>query len=393
MILLQTKFLVPRLPAERVTRPHLTQAVGEHLSQRIVTLVAPPGYGKTVLMADAVAALDRPVLWYQLDEGDSDPATFMAYLLDGIRQVLPEQGAQIHELLSNSGVIPSERALMIVLNYLVSSPSQDWVLVLDDYHLVTSAAVHGLTAALLENAPPTMGVMLSSRSQPPLPLSRWRAHGRLFEVRAEHLRFSTRETTQWLAQDNRSLPEGVVEQLVTRTEGWGAALQLAISLLHDDPSNEVTLPAWLEGRHQHIFNYLMDEVFSRQPPEIQAFLLASSVLINIDVDACQIGLSIDDAAALLEQVERSNLFLISLDQQRRYFRYHQLFREFLLERLAQDAPGRLRDLRMQAARTYEARGEPEPAIQYFILAGELHQAARIYLTSLAIGCSRVELTR
>lgn len=376
MILQQTKYLVPRIPPDRLTRPHLNRLIADHLDGQIIALIAPPGYGKTILMADAARALNRPLLWYQLDEADNDPAVFVAYLIEGIGRLFPEHGLRIQSLISDVGMLPPERILTILLNQLVDMPAPPWLLVLDDYHLIANSAVHHLTSTLLDGLPATAGVLLSSRSHPPLPLSRWRAHGRLFQLTAEQLRFSNDECIQWLKHVRPDLPTGIATQLNARTEGWGAGLQLALTLIDDECASWLELPDWIEGGHQHIFNYLMDEVFSRQPNDIQDFLLTSCVLLTMDAEACQKGLGIADARALIDRVQERGLFLVSLDPNRKYYRYHQLFRQFLLERLAQE-DSRSQELQVRAARLYGARGESETAITYFLLAGERTEAARL----------------
>ncbi|MEP7290674.1 MAG: BTAD domain-containing putative transcriptional regulator [Chloroflexota bacterium] len=376
MILLQTKFLIPRFTTGQITRPHLTEIMRANPDQRIVMLVAPPGYGKTMLMADAVAALDCPVLWYQLDEGDSDPATFIAYLIEGLCQTLPQHGERIRDLLKDSGSYPPERALVIIQNELLKLKSR-WLLVLDDYHLITSAAVHQLTTSLLENAPANLSLMLASRGLPPLPLGRWRARGLLLELRAEQLRFSVDEAAQWLAKRNHSLSEAELQQLVDRTEGWGAGIQLVLTLLSEPNQHGAAFWQQLSGAHQRIFNYLMEEVFSRQSPEMQQFLLDSSVLMRMNLETCKSVIGAFDAHRMLEQIETESLFLVSLDNERQWFRYHDLFREFLLEKLARENPDRLLTLRQCATRYYEVRGEYEIALQYALLANDDAQAVQI----------------
>lgn len=376
MIFLQTKFLVPRFTSQRIARPQLAARIREHLHRRVVMLIAPPGYGKTTAMADAVETPACPVLWYQLDETDNDPTTFMAYLLHGICQTLPEQRAIIEPLIADAGVHPPQRNLVLLLNTLTEHVSTEWTLVLDDYHLVSHPAVHQLTTLLIDNAPPTMGVLLAARSDPPLPLSRWRVRGQLHELRAEHLRFSLDEASVWLAREQPTLKQTDIEHLVATTEGWGAGLQLAANLL-SSPTAASALTEKLDGAHQYIFNYLMEEVFAHQPVALQHFLLDSAVFPQISADLCRQVLHLDNAEELLTLVQRANLFLFSLDHQRHWYRYHPLFREFLLDRLARQSAASLTELQHHAAQYYESRAEYESALQYYLLAGDQARAAEM----------------
>jgi LuxR family maltose regulon positive regulatory protein len=378
MILLHTKFLIPRFTTSRIGRPHLTSLIRDNIEQQFVMLIAPPGYGKTMLMADAAAALNCPILWYQLDEGDSDAATFMAYLVEGLCKILPDAGTQIRITLANSGVVPPDRALVVLLNQLLQSPPQRWVLVLDDYHLVTNSAVHRLTESLLENVVPGMSVMLASRSTPALPIARWRARGQLLELRPDQLRFSSAEVESWLINSDHLIPAPEIQQIVETTEGWGAGIQLAMNLLSELPADDAsTLTVKLRGAHQHVFNYLMEEVFSRQPTDLQQFLLESAVLTQVNAETCEEILGSPQARHLIERIEDDNLFLVSLDQERHWFRYHHLFREFLLEKLNREDSQRLCDLRRKAALCYQAGGELETALNYALAADDRSHAAEI----------------
>jgi len=374
---LHTKFLIPRFTAERLPRPHLTDKIHANLRQRLILLIAPPGYGKTTLMAEVVDNANLPTVWYQLDEGDNDPATFIAYLIEGLRRVLPDVGNRLSHLLEDSGPHPPARALIILMNDLVENPTQAWTLVMDDYQLINNPQVHSLTTTLLDNPPLGMSVIIASRSTPSLPLARWRARGRMIEIRAEHLRFSTDEMMTWLAMQESSLPEATVNDLVEKTEGWGAGLRLALNLLAEQRATSLNSEAWLTGlggAHPYIFSYLMEEVLERQPAMIQQFLLRSAALTQMNRTICREVLDLDDAAQMLDRLEHDNLFLISLDDQHEWFRYHHLFREFLLNRLARQDQAALNALQMKIGDYYFAKGESEAAAQHYFSAGDTERS-------------------
>jgi LuxR family maltose regulon positive regulatory protein len=372
-LLLHTKLLIPRFPPSHVLRPELVDSLKSDLEQRIIILNAPPGYGKTTLAAQTAAAKGCPVVWYQLDADDNDPATFMAYLIEGLYRNLPGVGSKIQQLFINTGPHPPERSLIILLNELLEQPSQEWVLVLDDYHLIQNPAVHNLTATLFEHQPPGMKMIVLTRIQPPLPLARWRARGRLTEIRAQQLRFTPEEVQRWTAGSGFQLTIPLVNELVERTEGWGAGLQLVLTLLSESQTNPQELIASLHGSHPYFFNYLMAEIFERQPAAIQAFLLQSSVLNQINAEICREVFQSADAPQILVALERDNLFLVRLDND--WYRYHTLFREFLLDRLTRQDSEQPRKLYHAAAHYYEMRQQYEAATQSYLLANEFTQAA------------------
>jgi LuxR family maltose regulon positive regulatory protein len=260
-IVLHTKFLIPQFPPGHVARPHLVSLLSGYLEQRLIVLTAPAGYGKTTLAAETITALRYPTLWYQLDADDNDPATYLSYLVEGLCRTLPAIGEKLQQLLVHSGPHPADRALVILLNELLEHPAQNWVLVLDDYHVIHNPVVHALTATLFENQPPGMKFIIATRSQPPLPLARWRVRGRLTEIRSQHLRFSAQEVQEWTVRGNLLLAAPLIEKLVERTEGWGAGLQLALTLLMEEPSDPQNLIERLSGSHPYVFNYLIEEIF------------------------------------------------------------------------------------------------------------------------------------
>lgn len=377
--LLQTKFMAPRVTSSHCHRSHLVEAVTHALPQKLVILTAPPGYGKTTLMVEVVNALEQPVLWYQLDKADNDPATFLAYLVEGLRRTLPEIGDHIYEMLDGAELLPASRAIIIILNELLETPGMPWTLVLDDYHVITNPAVHELAATFIEHRPPDMQIILSTRSSPSLPLPRWRVRDQLLEIRSDSLRFSVDEALVWLTSKIPDVSQETVQSIITKTEGWGAGLQLAIVFLAESRNSDYdTVIDKLEGSHPYIFNYLMEEVFELQPEDLQIFLLKSSILNQLNASACSTVLAIENAQMLLENLERENLFLFSLDSQQHWYRYHQLFHQFLRNKLETRSPQDVRELHVRAGEYYTANGEFEEAVSHFLKAELYSHAAEVF---------------
>lgn len=379
-LLLQTKFLIPRLVPSHLPRPHLVDLIRSNCEQRIILLTAPAGYGKTTLMVETVAALGRPVVWYQLDAGDNDPTTFIAYLVEGLCRIRPSSAEKSRRLLNSPNPPPPSQMLVFLLNELLEDMAFQWTLVLDDYHFVSNPVVHELAAVFLERHPSNMSAILSTRTTPPLPLSRWRARGQLAELRLEHLRFSHEESETWLNQVLPQLPHALTERLSVKSEGWGAGLQLAATLVAEKPLPEAEgLINNLSGAHPYIFHYLMDEVLDHQPPALQEFLLHSAILTQMDASLCELALGITSAQTHLETLQRENLFLIALDDQQRWYRYHHLFQEFLQDKLVRQSPQTLYRLCHQTGEYFLAVADYEMAAHYFLRAGEQSKAAQAIL--------------
>lgn len=372
-LLLQTKLLIPRVMPTHIPRPHLVEQVHSHLHDSLTIVTAPAGYGKTSLAAELVAALEVPALWYQLDANDNDPSTFLAYFVEGLRSIFPEAAENVQHFLTTSGANPPERTLTIILNELTEAPETRWVWVLDDYHFINNPAVHALVTTLIENKPPGMHIILATRNHPPLPVARWRVRGRMTELREEHLRFSAEEVSAWMSHSNRQLSESVLKALVEKTEGWGAGIHLVTVLFTESMSSAQSIIDGLKGDHPYIFEYLMEEVFERQPAHRQQFLLHSATLNQINAETCRHVLGSHDAALMLDALEQENLFVVRLDKQ--WFRYHHLFREFLLNRLAQIDPDLLTALQKAAGEYYRHIQQYETATHYFLLTGDIDQAA------------------
>jgi LuxR family maltose regulon positive regulatory protein len=372
-ILLRTKFLVPRLGPDHLPRPQLIERLERSLTKRLILISAPPGYGKTTVLADFAAIAPLPVAWYQLDSADGDPATFLAYLIESLRLIQPSSssdrrtfGNAALALLDGVAGSSPNQVVAVLINELTETIERDAVIVLEDYHLITNSVIHLLIDYLIENAPPGLHFVISTRSDPPLALARWRARGQLTELRTSDLRFSDQEIEAWLTRLAPGLSEHSVRALGEKTEGWVASLQLALSsLIGRDSLSAERFIAELSGTHRFVFEYLAGEVFRRQSAEIQHFLLYTAVFAQMDASACNSLPGVHDAQSFLEKIEADNLFVACLDADRNWYRYHHLFREFLIGKLKRERPDQLTALERSAGAYYESRGESEIALNHY----------------------------
>lgn len=346
--LILTKLRAPTVRQRSISRAHLLDRLTPDSGVNLVLVCAPAGYGKTTLLAEWAQSLRQrgaALAWYSLDASDDDPVHFGAYLVASLTQALgaaPElEGAA--QLLRSSPEIDLLRILPVLINAVAAS-EQECRLILDDYHLISAPAIHSALAFLLEHLPENMRIFLGSRSDPPLSLARLRARGQLLEIRAADLRFTQAETEQFLNNImHLGLPEGMVAALEARTEGWAAGLLLAALALANHPKKERFIESFT-GSYRHLMEYLLDEVFNRQPAQVQAFLLATSALERMCAPLCDALLdavtleSSSQGKVILEQLEQSNLFIVALDDKDRWYRYHHLFRDFLQSRLERDHP-------------------------------------------------------
>lgn len=372
--LFSTKFCPPPVRPPLVLRPRLHQRLDQGLERKLTLVSAPAGYGKTTLLAEWAATIPLPVAWLALDADDNDPGRFSLCVwsaLDG-RLDLPgwPAAADLAEL--------PPRAAMLRLVYSLESSPTPLALVLDDYHLLQSPELHRATAALVEHLPPQVHLYIATRKDPPIPLARLRSLGELVEVRQEHLRFTPDESASFLREKMglRLSPEDLAA-LARQTEGWAAGLQLAaLSLLeHPDPGPFIQS---IGGGNRFILDYLVEEVLETQPPEIQSFLLRTSLLRRLSAPLCEAVVGGPHAGETLAYLERANLFLTALDASRTWFRYHHLFAELLQRRLKETTPGeQLNDLHRRAAAWYEAAGEPVEAIHHALAAHAWPEAARL----------------
>ena len=343
---------------------------------------APAGFGKTTLLAEWLGETpgeDRSVAWLSLDPSDNEPASFWTYVVTALQTAVPGVGSGALELIASSP-LPTDLVLTTLLNELAAAPGEVW-LVLDDYHLVESHDVRDGMTFLLEHLPPHVHVVLSTRADPDLPLSRWRVRGELVEIRAADLRFTSDEAATYLnAATGLHLAAGDVEVLEERTEGWIAALQLAALSIQgrEDVSSFI---ARFAGNDRYIVDYLVEEVLAHQPEPVREFLLHTAVLDRLTGPLCDALTGRDDGSRMLTTLERANLFLVPLDDQRQWYRYHHLFADVLRARLLAEQPDLVPLLHQRASRWYEAHDLAEEAVRHALAARDFDRAA--YLMELA----------
>ncbi|MDZ7706587.1 MAG: LuxR C-terminal-related transcriptional regulator [Trueperaceae bacterium] len=373
--LLATKLFAPPVRSGAVRRQRLATRLEDGLRQGHAVISAPAGFGKSTLVAQWLAATAMPVAWLSLEEDDREPLRFLAYLLAALRTVEPSLGEGVVRSLRSAQPPAPLTAATELVNALASG-TNDVALVLDDYHAVDEGRVQELVTFLLDHAPPRLHLILTTREEPGLPLARLRARGRLVELRAADLRFAPDEAERFLTEAmGLQLATEDVRALERTTEGWAAGLQLAALSMHgrDDPTDFVRTFA---GEHRHVLDYLSHEVLRGLDPRLRAFLLSTSVLGRLCGPVCDAVTGRSDGAETLQELERANLFLVPLDDERRWYRYHALFADVLRAEARRELGGDLRELHRRASRWLEAEGSPGEAIAHAVDAGDVERAAR-----------------
>jgi LuxR family transcriptional regulator, maltose regulon positive regulatory protein len=375
--LVRSKLAAPAQRAGLIPRVGLQALLRDHLRAKLVLLDAPAGSGKTTLLAQwqATTVGDR-VAWVALDQGDNDPTSFWVYVVEALRTVEPGVGAAALADLARPTADLLREVLPGLLNEL-SMIGSELVLVLDDYHLITDATCHATLGFFLDHLPAEIHVVLATRVDPPLPLARMRARGELAELRIADLQFTSEEAAALLnGAMGLQLAGDDVERLAERTEGWPAGLVLAgLSLRgRQDPSAFI---AAFHGDNRHVADFLGAEVLARQPEQVRRFLLRTSILEGLSGPLCDAVLETQGSAELLGELERSNLFLVPLDDRRRWYRYHHLFAELLRLELANREPALVPTLHRRAATWHRQAGHLEAAIYHATAAGEFTEAAAL----------------
>src|SRR6266516_7828748 len=336
--ILATKLYIPPLRPNVVSRPRLLERLNEGLYRKLTLIAAPAGFGKTTLLSEWVEGIDRQVAWLSLDEEDIAPTRFLTYLVAALQTIAPTIGEGVSGVLQSPQPPPTQSILTTLLNDMTNI-SDHFVLVLDDYHVIDAKPVDHALTFLLEHLPPHMHLVIATREDPQLPLARLRAGGHLTELRAVDLRFTPSEAAEFLNQGmGLNLSAEDIVALETRTEGWIAGLHLAALSLQgqQDATSFITS---FTGSHHFVLDYLVEEVLQQQPESIQTFLLRTSILDHLCGPLCDAVLLNPSVSGqeTLEYLEHANLFIVPLDNERRWYRYHQLFADLLRHRLQQSA--------------------------------------------------------
>jgi LuxR family transcriptional regulator, maltose regulon positive regulatory protein len=374
-VLLATKLHVPRARPDFVVRPRLAARLDEGLGRELILVCAPAGFGKSALLASWASSGRHPVAWLSLDSGDNDPARFWRHVAAALERACPGIGDRVRPLLGPPPPQSFESVITGLINELAGQAAGGLtLLVLDDFHLIDAEPVQTGVQFLIDHLPPGLRIVISSRSDPPLRISRLRARGGLTELRAADLRF-TAEEAGTLLRASPGLTEAAVAALTARTEGWAAGLKLAgLSLSgRGDVAGFVTE---FSGSNRYVLDYLAEEVLDRQDAELRRFLLETSVLDRLSGDLCDAVTGRVGGQAMLERIERDGLFLLPLDDGREWWRYHQLFGDLLRARLQVELPGRAVALHQAASAWHAEHGVPDDAVTHALAAADPEGAAR-----------------
>ena len=391
--LLTTKLYIPQARPNLISRPRLSKRLGEGMNRKLTLISAPAGFGKTTLLSGwcMIHLVDeRPLAWIALDEDDNDSSRFLSYLVAALQTIEADIGEAALLSLRSPQPPPIESLLTALINEVAAIPN-DFALVLDDYHVIEAEPVHDAVTFLLEHMPPQMHLIIASRTDPPLPLSRLRTRGQLTEIRAADLRFTPEEARAFL-RDVMALELSTrdIEALEERTEGWIAGLQLAALSMQDREDISGFIAAFT-GSNRYVLDYLAEEVLQKQPERVQTFLLQTSILDRLSGALCDAVTGGADGQAMLERLEQANLFTIPLDQQRRWYRYHHLFSDFLRDRLQQIQPERVPELHRRAAGWFENQGLVTEAMGNILAAEDFEWAARLVEQNRVAMITRGEL--
>src|SRR5215831_19086289 len=373
---LATKLRIPGVRPDILARPRLVERLEEASNRALILVSAPPGFGKSTLLSDWARATAAPVAWLSLEAGDNDASRFWRYVAAALARVHPGvEERPIRALRARSQPDP-EVLVGTLVNELAAHP-RELALVLDDYHVIESPAVHDSVAFLLQHLPPGLRLVIAGRSDPPIALTLMRGRGQLTELRAQDLRFTPEEAAALLLEAwSLDLPEQSVAALAERTEGWITGLQLAALSLRGS-TDPVRLIAGFTGSHRYVLDYLTEEVLERQPESVRSFLLETSILERLSGPLSDAVTGRSDGQSMLESLERANLFLVALDEERHWYRYHRLFADLLRVRLEERDGGRTGELHRKAAAWCEEHGLVDEALRHSLAASDAHWAAEI----------------
>lgn len=386
--LLATKLFIPPPCPTLMSRPRLSADLSQALTRGLTLISAPAGYGKTTLVSSWLRETGVTSAWLSLDEDDNDPTRFLNYFFAALQMAVPSVRAILHSILDAMQPALLDVSMKRLINELTGHVGP-FVLVLDDFQVIHAQPVLEMLTFLIEHMPPQMHLLLLTRTDPALPLSRLRLRNQLLEIRINHLRFTPQEVALFLNDMmGLHLSAGDTSAMETRTEGWIAGLQLAALSMQGNPDVHRFVSAFT-GSHYYIMDYLTEEVLKRQPEELRSFLLQTSILERLCGPLCNAVIGTDragsaDGQAMLESLKQANLFVIPLDDERRWFRYHHLFADVLKRRLGHLLPQQLPALHQRASLWFEQNGYYAEAIQHALLAGDKQRTIQLVEQN---GCS------
>ena len=376
--ILKTKLYIPPVRPEMVSRPRLVEWLNAGLDRKLTLISAPAGFGKTSLLSEWVARceLRKRAAWVSLDEGDNDPTRFWSYSVAALQTIVADIGEAALAMLRSPQPPALEPVLTTLINEITAIP-EHFVLVLDDYHVIQAQAIHDALAFLLDHLPPHMHLVIAARADPPLPVARLRGRGQVTELREADLRFTAGEVAAFLKQvAGLDLAADDVAALTARTEGWIAGLQMAAASMRGREDVPGFIAAFT-GSHEYIADYLSDEVLSQQPKSVRTFLLQTSILERMTGPLCDAVTGQGGGRQALEGLKEANLFIVSLDDERRWYRYHHLFASLLRQRLQQTQPDSVPELHGRASVWYEQNGFVVEAIGHALSGSDFDRVEQL----------------
>lgn len=370
-----TKLYIPPPRPDVIPRPRLLKRLNNGLNQKLILVAAPAGFGKTTAVCEWLNTLTVPITWLALDENDNDPHRFFNYFLAALQKITPALGQTVQELLHQPQLPAPETLAAFIINEVAANVSE-FVMVLDDFHVIKTPFITQALTFLLNNLPPHLHLVITSRSEPSLPLARFRARGQMIEILVDDLRFTIAETLVLLQQEQLTLTPADQTTLTNRLEGWVTGLQLAILSMQGRSKPQIhQFVNSFSGSHRYILDYLAGEVLDQQPETLQNFLRQTAILPRLTGPLCDALTGQTNGRSTLQELERRNLFLAPLDDERRWYRYHNLFAGFLRDQLQQTDPAAVSELHRRAGVWFEENGFTTEAVEHGLAAADFERVA------------------
>ena len=381
--LLATKLFIPPLRSEVVLRPILVKRLNDGLDRKLTLISAPAGFGKTTLLSEWAERHPGNIVWVSLDDEDNNIRHFWSYFIAGINKIYAEIGSSLLTRLQSQQPPPQNEILTDLINEIVNINLPPFAVVLDDYHLIDTPEIHNGIIYLIENCPPPLHIVIATRSDPSLPLGRWRARGEMNELRTGDLRFTLSEAIDFFNLTlGLEIHQDDIEALERRTEGWIAGLKMAAISIKGriQTQNSADLSEFIAaftGSHRFVLDYLAEEVINQQPPRIKDFLLKTAILERFGAPVCQAVTGYADSRDILEYLDRANLFLIPLDEERSWYRYHRLFGSLLRSLLEREQPSQVTKLHAAASEWFEANELLAESVKHALAMDNVERFARL----------------